>query len=352
LPEPPSELPSDGAWEAEAGLVDPEGLIATATGARRSRPSGRAGLASIAAELPAQVVDNERIAGPLGLDSEWITSRTGVRERRRANEETLVDLAAGAGARALALSGTEPAELDLVLVATFTPDELQPHAAPLVADRLGAAAAGSVDVGAACTGFLSALSLAAAQVEAGRAQAALIVGAEVLSQVVDYTDRRTAGLFGDGAGAAVITAGGPGRIGEIVLRADGSRSRLITASHQERLLRMEGRATFRAAVAAISATSREVVSDAGLSLDEIDLFVFHQANSRIISAVGERLELPPDRVVDCIERFGNTSAASIPIALAQAAVEGRLQRGSRVLFGAFGAGLTWGAGIVEWEGRT
>jgi 3-oxoacyl-[acyl-carrier-protein] synthase III len=345
-----AEASEQAAWQADGGLVDPDGLVAEATGTRRRKATSGPGLAAIAAELPARVVENEQIAAPLGIDSEWIASRTGVRRRRIADGESLVDLAARAGSRALALSGTEPAEIDLVLVATFTSDQLLPHAAPQVAARLGAGSAGAIDVGAACTGFLSGLSLAAAQLEAGRARAALVVGADLMSRVIDYGDRRTAGLFGDGAGAALVTAGGPGRIGEIVLRSDGSNGGLIYASHDERLIRMDGRATFRAAVAAMSDVTLEVISDAGLSTDEIDLFVYHQANSRIIAAVGERLELPPERVVDSIAEYGNTSAASIPIALAEAAAQGRLTRGSRVLVSAFGAGLAWGAGIVEWEG--
>ncbi|MGH2982908.1 MAG: beta-ketoacyl-ACP synthase 3 [Solirubrobacterales bacterium] len=325
-------------------------MIASATGATPSARGAGPGLAAIAAELPPLVVENEQIARPLGIDSDWIASRTGVRRRRVVGGESLVDLAARAGSRALLLARTDPAEIDLVLVATFTPDELQPHAAPLVADRLQVGSAGAIDVGAACTGFLSALSLAAAQLEAQRARAALVIGADVLSRVTDYADRRTAGLFGDGAGAAVLTMDGPGRIGEIVLRSDGARADLIRASHEERLVRMDGRATFRAAVAAMSDVTQEVVSDAGLALGEIDLFVYHQANSRIIGAVGERLGLLQGRVVDCMAEYGNTSAASIPIALAEAAAQGRLRHGSRVLVSAFGAGLTWGAGIVEWEG--
>ena len=295
-------------------------------------------------------MENDAIAGPLGVDSEWISSRTGVHRRRRASDEDLVDLAARAGSRALELAGTDPGDVDLVLVATFTADQLQPHAAPLVADRLGTGSAGAIDVGAACTGFLSALSLAAGQVETGRARAAVVIGAELMSRVTDYGDRRTAGLFGDGAGAAVLTGHGPGTIANVVLRSAGDRAELIQASHEERLIRMDGRATFRAAVAAMTSVTQEVISDGGLALDEIDLFVYHQANSRIISAVGERLGLPADRVVDCISEYGNTSAASIPIALAEAAEDGRLRPGSRVLLGAFGAGLTWGAGLVEWEG--
>jgi 3-oxoacyl-[acyl-carrier-protein] synthase-3 len=345
------ELGPEQQWEVDSSLVDPDGLVARATGATNgSKRTSGPGIAAIAAWLPERVIENEELAGPLGVDSEWIASRTGIHRRRRVEGESLVDLAAGAGSKALALAGVDPSELDLVLVATFTPDQLQPHAAPLVASRLGGSSVGAIDVGAACTGFLSALSLASAQLESGRARAALVVGAEVLSRVVDYTDRRTAGLFGDGAGAAVLTPRGPGQIGPIALRSDGSRAELIQADHDERLVRMDGRATFRAAVAAMSATTQQVVSDAGLALEEIDLFVYHQANSRIISAVGERLDLPADRVIDCLAEYGNTSAASIPIALSEAASTGLLRRGSRVLLSAFGAGLTWGAGIVEWEG--
>ena len=344
------ELSPGQRWEVDDTLVDPDGLVARATGATNgSRRTTGPGIAAIAAALPDRVVENEEIAEPLGVDSEWIHSRTGIHRRRRVDGESLVDLAADAGSRAVGLAGVDPAELDLVLVATLTADQLQPHAAPLVADRVGARTAGAVDVGAACTGFLSGLSLAAAQLESGRARAALVVGAEIMSRVIDYGDRRTAGLFGDGAGAAVVTSGGPGQIGPIVLRSDGSRGDLIRATHEERLVRMDGRATFRAAVAAMSDTTQQVVSDAGLALEEIDLFVYHQANSRIITAVGERLDLPADRVIDCLAEYGNTSAASIPIALSEAAATGLLRKGSRVLLSAFGAGLTWGAGIVEWE---
>ncbi len=335
-----------------AGFVDIDKLVAGSSRANGSTSLTAAGIASVAAALPQTVVDNEEIAGPLGVDSDWIASRTGVRERRRADgSESLVELAAEAGDRALSLARVLAADLDLILVATCTPDAVLPHAAPLVAERLGAERAGAIDVGAACTGFVSGLALGASQIDSGRARAALVIGAEKLSPMIDYTDRRTAGLFGDGAGAAVLTAGGPGQIGEIALRSDGSGAGLITASHEERKIRMDGRATFRAAVAALSVVTQEVVFDARLALDEIDLFVFHQANTRIIAAVGERLGLAPGRVVDCIERYGNTSAATIPIALAHAGSEGRLSPGSRILVAAFGAGLTWGAGIIEWGGR-
>jgi 3-oxoacyl-[acyl-carrier-protein] synthase III len=358
------ELPWEQDFEVDASLVDPEGLgaretrhMAGSSAAASDDPrlnNGRrttsAGIASIATALPERVVENEEIAAPLGIDSDWIASRTGVLRRRRVSGENLVELSARAGARALELARVDPSEIDLVLVATFTPDELQPHAAPQVAARVGASGAGAIDIGAACTGFLSGLSLARAQVEAGGARAALVVGAEILSRVTDYGDRRTAGIFGDGAGAAVVAAGAPGGIGQIVLRSDGGGADLIRCSNEERLVRMDGRAVFRAAVAAMSDVTLEVLSDAGLALDEIDLFVYHQANSRIITAVGERLGLPPERVIDSIAEYGNTSAASLPIALTEAAAAGRLRPGSRLLLSAFGAGLAWGAGIVEWEG--
>jgi 3-oxoacyl-[acyl-carrier-protein] synthase-3 len=345
------ELAPGQQWEVDATLVDPDALVARAMGGEvpRERKQGP-GIAAVAAAMPERVVTNAELAEPLGVDADWIASRTGVHRRRRAQHQGVVDLASDAGALALARANRDAAELDLVLVATFTNDRLLPNAAPQVASRLGAESAAAIDIGAACTGFLSALSLAVGQLEAGRARSALVIGADVLSQVTDYTDRRTAGLFGDGAGAAVISAEGPGLIGPIALRSDGGRAELIEASNEERLVRMDGRATFRAAVAAMSDVTREVVSEAGLALEEIDLFVYHQANSRIISAVGERLELPAERVIDCLADYGNTSAASIPIALFQADATGRLRKGARVLLSAFGAGLTWGAGVIEWGG--
>jgi 3-oxoacyl-[acyl-carrier-protein] synthase III len=343
------DLPGDD-FEVDAMLVDPDAVVARATNARTNDRAASSGIASIAAAVPNRIVANDEIAAPLGIDADWIASRTGVHRRRRAVGESLVDLAARAGTRALKLARLDPSEIDLVLVATLTPDELQPNAAPQVAARVGASGAGAIDVGAACTGFLSGLSLARAQVEMGSARAALVIGAEIMSRVTDYADRRTAGLFGDGAGAAVIAPGASGGIGEIVLRSDAAGAQLIRASNEERLVRMDGRAVFRAAVAAMSDVTLEVLSDAGLALDEIDLFVYHQANSRIITAVGERLGLPSERVIDSIAEYGNTSAASIPIALTEAAAKGRLRPGSKVLLSAFGAGFAWGAGVVEWEG--
>lgn len=311
--------------------------------------STRAGIASIAAALPARRVTSDEIGAGLGLEPGWIASRTGITERRHAApDETLVDLASRAASIALERAGLGGHEIDLILVATSTPDDRVPTAAPLVAERIGAQRAGAIDIGAACTGFISALELAASAVEAGRAEAVLVLGAELMSRVIDFDDPRTAGVFGDGAGAAVVVSGGRAAIGPIRLHSDATGAEYIVATHAENKVRMDGRATFRAAVARLSEVTLEVAADAGLSLDEIDLFVYHQANARILRAVGERLALPDDRVIDSIATHGNTSAASIPIALDQAMSQGLLRDGSTVALGAFGAGLTWGGCIVEW----
>jgi 3-oxoacyl-[acyl-carrier-protein] synthase-3 len=297
------------------------------------------------------VVANAEIAERLGLDDEWIVSRTGIRERRRvAAGEGVVELAVAAGRQALERAGMEADEVDLVLVATLAPDDITPNAAPLVAHELGATRAGAMDIGAACTGFLTALSVATAQVESRRARNVLVIGSEVLSRFTDPDDRRTAALFGDGAGAAVVAPaeGGRGRIGPIALRADGSGYGLIVASKDDPYMRMQGHDTFREAVRRLSEATREAAELAAVELDQIDLFAYHQANSRILSAVAERLELDPGRVIDCIDRYGNTSAATLPIALDEAATRGMLASGDTVLLAAFGAGFTYGAGVIEW----
>lgn len=326
--------------------------VATKAGPTGERPKGGdgvAGISGIGCALPRRVVGNAEIGARLGVDEEWIASRTGVRERRLAVEETLTDLATAAGSEALADAEVDAAEVDLVLVATLTADDLLPPAAPLVAGRLGAEGAGAVDLNAACTGFLSALQYAAGVVEVGGAGTVLVIGADLLSRVTDRDDRATAGLLADGAGAVVVTAGGRGAIGPILLRSDASDAELVVASHAERKIRMAGLPTYKVAVAKLTEVTRELAEETGLALDEIDLFVYHQANHRIIAAVGGRLGLDEARVIDCIDRFGNTSSASIPIALAEAAAADRLQTGSRVLMGAFGAGFTWGAGLLEWR---
>lgn len=325
-------------------------VSAQPTSAGPPAPARTAGIAAIAMATPEHVVGNAPIAARLGLDDGWIESRTGISERRHAaSGERLTDLAAEAASAALARADVAAADLDLVLVATSSPDELLPNAAPLVSEAVGAGAAAALDVGAACTGFLAALALAAGQVEAGRARRTLVVGADLMSRVVDPDDRNTAIIFGDGAGAAVVTdSPADGRIGPAVLGADGGDGGDLIVLPRDGKLRMAGQDTFRNAVSRLAESTREAVARAGLELHEIDLFVYHQANGRILRAVGERLGIDADRVVDCIDGYGNTSAATIPIALCEAGAAGRLRPGARVLLGAFGAGFTWGAAVVEW----
>jgi 3-oxoacyl-[acyl-carrier-protein] synthase-3 len=314
----------------------------------------RAAILSVATALPEGRLTNAELAARLGLSEEWIHSRTGIRERRRAApHERLSDYAIRAGATALQRAGIAAQDLDLVIVGTMTPDELTPNTAPLVAAGLGATRAGAFDVGAACTAFLSGLSLAAAQIECGRAERVLLVGADFITRITDYDDKRTAPLFADAAGAVVLAPAQPGDgiVGPIVLGADGTHGETIIATHEQRTLQMDGPEVYRNAVARMSEVTLHAVARAGLTLEQIDLFVYHQANARITRALGERLGLDPERVVDCIETLGNASAATLPVALDVAESDGRLRRGSRVLVSAFGAGFTWGGGIIEWGTR-
>ena len=318
--------------------------------APRGRELRGAAIASLGVALPERSVPNAPIAERLGVDEHWIVKRIGVRERRMIEPgQRLTDLVLRAARSALDGAGVKPEELDLILVGTFTQDEVLPNTAPLVAGELGASRAGAMDLGAACMGFLSGVSLAAAQIEAGRADTVLVAGAEALTRYLDMDDRRTAALIGDGAGAVVMTAvDPPGRIGPCLLRADDSSRDIVYMTREEMLLRMEGQETFVYAVDYLSDITERVLEAAGMTFDDIDLFVYHQANNRIIRAVGQRLGLPGDRVIDCIATYGNTSAASIPLALDWAARNGRLHEGDTLLLAAIGAGFTWGAEIVEW----
>jgi 3-oxoacyl-[acyl-carrier-protein] synthase III len=327
-----------------------QGAVATRAPAR-PRELRAASLASISMAVPDRIVGNDVVAAGAGVTEQWIVHRTGVHERRNVSEgETVVSLATQAGRQALEDAGVDAADLDLVLLATVAPDEILPNAAPLVATELGAVRAGAMDLGAACTGFLSALSMATAQVEGGRAEHVLVIGADVLSRFVDSSDRGTAALFADGAGAAVVgpANGAGGWIGEIVLACDGLGGPSIRASHEEQFIRMQGHDTFKAAVLHMSEATLEALEGTGLGLDDIDLFVYHQANIRILRAVAERLAIDESRVIDCIDRFGNTSSATLPIAMVDARNRGMLEPGMNVLLAAFGAGFTWGAGVIEW----
>ncbi len=326
-------------------------LVAETTPRMYTQP---ATIMSVATELPEDRLTSAELAASLGISEEWIISRTGIHERPRARPgERLTDYAVRAGARALQDARILGEDVDLVIVATMSQDELTPNAAPLVAHALGADRAGAFDIGAACTAFLSGLAVGTAQIESGRAGYVLLIGADFITRIVDYTDRRTAPLFADGAGAVVLGQGGGdrGAIGPVVLGADGSAASLLYANHDERQIRMDGTEVFRHAVARMGDVTHAAVAEAGLTLQDIDLFVYHQANARITRALGDRLGLEPRRVVDCIAMLGNASAATLPLALASAQRDGRLRPGARVLLSAFGAGFTWGGGVIEWGTR-
>jgi 3-oxoacyl-[acyl-carrier-protein] synthase-3 len=312
--------------------------------------SSGAAIASVGVSLPRTVVPNADIAPRIGVTDEWIVRRTGIHSRHVADpSERLTTHATNAARAALRRAGVAPAQVDLVLVATTTPDEVMPNAAPQVAHELGAMGAGAFDIGAACTGFLSALAVGTSQIEAGRAQCAVVIGADFMSRITDPDDRTTAAVFADGAGAVVLQATTQEtRIGPIVLGSDGAGADHIIVPRAEGTIRMRGHETFREAVARLSLATMQAVRAAGARLDDIDLFVYHQANGRILSAVGERLDLPSDRVVDCISQYGNTSAATLPLALAHVEEAGRLEPGHLVLLGAFGSGFTWGATVINW----
>jgi 3-oxoacyl-[acyl-carrier-protein] synthase III len=300
--------------------------------------------------VPERRVGNAEIAERLEVDEAWITKRTGTRERPWARaDERMSDYAARSATQALERAGIEPGELDLVLVATSTADEITPNAAPLVAGLIGAENAGAFDVGSACTGWLAGVAMACGQIESGRAGHALVIGADFLSKFLDLSDRDTAPLFADGAGAAIISSaqGDGAHIGPVVLHSDGGGAELIRLERSGRI-RMRGQETFRAAVDSLSSVTLEALEASDTALQEIDLFVYHQANSRIIRAVGQRLGLDSDRVVDYVSRFANSSTATLPIALSVAEAEGRLQAGHRVLLASFGGGFTWGATVVRW----
>jgi 3-oxoacyl-[acyl-carrier-protein] synthase-3 len=321
--------------------------------ARSTSPSGAA-IAGVGMAVPDRMVTNAELAEQLGIDEEWIVKRTGTGVRPwAAPGDRLSDFAARAGGAALKRAGVEASALDLVVVATTTADEMAPNAAPLVAGLLGAHSAGAIDIGAACTGWVAALALVCGQIESGRISHALVIGADFLSQFLDVSDRNTSVLFADGAGAAVVSAGSgpPGAaIGPVILHADASGAELIRLKRGGPI-QMHGYETFRAAVDCMSRVTEEALEAAELTREQIDLFVYHQANSRIIRAVGERLELPGERVVDYVSRFANSSTATLPIALTVAESEGRLRPGDRVLLAAFGGGFTWGATVIRWPGE-
>jgi 3-oxoacyl-[acyl-carrier-protein] synthase-3 len=314
--------------------------------------------------VPTQVLTNADLEKMVETNDEWIVTRTGIRERRvAAANETTASMAAVAGLRAIRTAGIEPDEIDLILVATLTPDYWMPSTAALVKEAIGNQRAAAMDVSAACSGFVYAFATAQAYVTSGLARHVLVIGAELLTRFLDYTDRGTCILFGDGAGAVVVSASDEpgGSLGVelttepqgaymIWLPAGGAKSPPSpeTIARGEHYIRMEGRETYRFATRTLAATALESVRRAGLEPDDISLFIPHQANIRIIEAVAKGLGLPMDRMFVNLDRYGNTSAASVPIALAEAVNEGRIAVGDRICIVAFGAGFTSGAATIEW----
>lgn len=300
--------------------------------------------------VPVREVGNEELCGALGLSDGWIYPRTGIRSRRIAKaQETTSVLTIHAARQALERAKVDPQEIDTVILATVTPDHLFPATACLVQSELGASNAAAFDLNAGCSGFLFALIQATALIDSGMSRSVLVCGADVLSHLTRESDPKTAILFGDGAGAVVVQrSDAPGWLGPFVWGADGSKQELLFALPEERTIKMEGREVFRHAVREMSQAVQHLAVEAGLSLEDVDLVLAHQANARILDAVADNLKLRPDQVFNNIERLGNTSNASIPIALDEAVQSGRLAEGNTAVLVAFGAGFTWAAGFIRW----
>jgi 3-oxoacyl-[acyl-carrier-protein] synthase-3 len=312
--------------------------------------------------LPKRVLTNFDLEKTVETSDQWIRDRTGIRERRiAAPDETTATLGTQAGRMALETAGLTPNDLDLIVCATLSPDGMFPASASLIQEELGARRAAAFDVNAACTGYIAALATATGFINAGVYERVLVVGAEVTSRIIDWTDRTTCVLFGDGAGAIVLERGEGGGVQSLVLKSDGAGAHLLyargpasspasLAETEGYCIVMDGREVFRFAVRAMEESSREAIDQAGLAIDDIAYVVPHQANQRIMSAVAKNLGLPPERLVSNVEKYGNTSSASIPIALCEAWEEGKLQDGDNLVVVAFGGGLAWGASVIEWTG--
>ncbi|TML35847.1 MAG: ketoacyl-ACP synthase III [Actinobacteria bacterium] len=326
-------------------------------------------ITGLGSHVPDRVVTNDELSTMMETSDEWIVERTGIRERRiAAPEEALSDLALPAARQALEDAGISGSDLDLIIVATVTPDMAFPATAAILADELGAHDAGAYDLSAGCTGFMYAVAQAYGMLAGGLAQRALVVGGDVLSKILDWSDRGTAVLFGDGAGAVVLERVGQGgflgfELGadgsgglQLYLPAGGSRAPATAESVAERrhFVQMNGREVFKFATRVLVASAEAVLAECGRTIEDVDVYVPHQANVRIIEYATQKLGIPDDRVVIDVDRYGNTSSGSIPLALADAKADGRLAAGRLVLMTGMGAGLTWGSGLIEWTdgGRT
>ena len=331
---------------------------------RRQRPRYNAAITGTGSYVPENVVTNADLSQRIDTSDKWIRARTGIQERRlAAPDQATSDLGAHAAARALEQAGVAPGEVDLIIAATLTPDMPFPNTGCFIQSALGASNAACMGLEAACSGFLFGLQTGAQYIATGAARTVLVIGAEKMSSILDWEDRTTCVLFGDGAGAAVLqpradgrgwlgaSMGSDGHLAHLLrMPAGGSRQPASTATVQDRLhyLKMEGREVYRHAVKNMVRAADDALRHCDLTADQLDWIIPHQANQRIIHAIADRLRLPLDRFCINLDRYGNTSAASIAIALDEAARDGRLQDGQRILMLAFGGGFTWAAGILEW----
>jgi len=325
--------------------------------------NGRVSITGIGSKAPERVMTNDELAQMVDTSDEWIMERTGIRERRvAAPDEALSDLALPSSLDALEQAGVQPSAVDLIVVATVTPDMMFPSTGAILADKLGAKDAAAYDLSAGCTGFVYAIAQAHAMVATGLAEHALVVGGDVLSKVVDWEDRSTCVLFGDGAGAVVLQkvseggflgfelgadgAGGP----ELYMPAGGSRAPASaeTVAGRQHYAKMNGREVFKFATRILVDSAERVLHECEVQVDDVDVYVPHQANVRIIDYARKKLGIPEEKTVLNVDRYGNTSSGSIPLALVDANEDGRLAPGEMVLMTGMGAGLTWGSALIEW----
>jgi len=316
-------------------------------------------ITGLGCHVPERVLTNDELSGLVDTSDEWIMERTGIRERRiAAPEEALTDLALPAARAALAQAQLEPAEIDLLICATVTPDMMFPTASALLADELGAPEAAAYDLLAGCTGFVYAVAQAYGMLASGLAHRALVVGGDVLSRILDWTDRSTLVLFGDGAGAVVLERVERGGFlgfelgadggGGIHLSLPGSGSRRIEDASANGYVHMNGREVFKFATRVLVSSARDLLEECGVGVEDVDVYIPHQANVRIMNHAVQKLGIPSERMVVNVDRYGNTSSGSIPLALAEAQAEGRLEEGALVLMTGMGAGLTWGSALLHW----
>jgi 3-oxoacyl-[acyl-carrier-protein] synthase-3 len=322
-----------------------------------ARSDARVTITGLGAYAPERVITNDELAQMVDTSDEWIIERTGIRERRIAAEtQALSDLSMPAIRQALEQAGSDGTDVDLLIVATVTPDMMFPSTSAILADQLGAKDAAAYDLSAGCTGFMYALAQAYGMVASGLSKRALVVGGDVLSRILDWTDRSTVVLFGDGAGAVVLEPSEEAGFLAFELGADGGGGEHLwlpgSGSRKfedpDRLVKMNGREVFKFATRVLVSSAEAVLERCGAAVEDVDVYVPHQANVRIIDHATKKLGIPSERVVINVDRYGNTSSGSIPLALADAQADGRLQAGSLVLMTGMGAGLTWGSALMRW----